>query len=53
MGVSRDTNLGGIVDRSNSFEGAGACALAPLGVKTLDMPATSERIWQAMREACA
>src|SRR4051794_19148965 len=26
-------------------------ALAPLGVKGLDMPATSERIWQAMREA--
>ncbi len=24
-------------------------ALAPLGVKSLDMPATSERIWQAMR----
>src|SRR5260370_41023959 len=26
-------------------------ALAPLGVKDLDMPATSERIWQAMRAA--
>ena len=26
-------------------------ALAPLGVKSLDMPATSQRIWQAMREA--
>ena len=23
----------------------------PLGVKSLDMPATSERIWQAMRDA--
>ena len=28
-------------------------ALAPLGVKDLDMPATSERIWQAMRAARA
>ena len=28
-------------------------ALAPLGVKGLDMPATSERIWQAMRDARA
>jgi aerobic carbon-monoxide dehydrogenase large subunit len=28
-------------------------ALAPLGVKSLDMPATSERIWQAMRDARA
>jgi aerobic carbon-monoxide dehydrogenase large subunit len=26
-------------------------ALAPLGVKNLDMPATSERIWQAIRDA--
>jgi carbon-monoxide dehydrogenase large subunit len=26
-------------------------ALAPLGVKSLDMPATSKRIWQAMRDA--
>jgi carbon-monoxide dehydrogenase large subunit len=26
-------------------------ALVPLGVKSLDMPATSQRIWQAMREA--
>jgi carbon-monoxide dehydrogenase large subunit len=26
-------------------------ALAPLGVKSLDMPATSQRIWQAMRDA--
>jgi aerobic carbon-monoxide dehydrogenase large subunit len=26
-------------------------ALSPLGVKSLDMPATSLRIWQAMREA--
>jgi carbon-monoxide dehydrogenase large subunit len=25
-------------------------ALAPLGVKSLDMPATSQRIWQAIRE---
>jgi carbon-monoxide dehydrogenase large subunit len=25
-------------------------ALSPLGVKSLDMPATSQRIWQAMRE---
>jgi hypothetical protein len=28
-------------------------ALAPLGVKGLDMPATSERIWEAMRYARA
>ena len=28
-------------------------ALAPLGVKSLDMPATSECIWQAMRDARA
>ena len=28
-------------------------ALAPLGVKGLDMPATSERVWQAMRQARA
>src|SRR5215468_7369465 len=28
-------------------------ALAPLGVKGLDMPATSERIWQAIRDARA
>ena len=26
-------------------------ALAPLGVKSLDMPATSQRIWQAVRDA--
>jgi len=26
-------------------------ALAPLGVKSLDMPATPQRIWQAMRDA--
>ncbi|HEX3881505.1 MAG TPA: xanthine dehydrogenase family protein molybdopterin-binding subunit [Stellaceae bacterium] len=26
-------------------------ALAPLGITALDMPATSQRIWQAMREA--
>jgi carbon-monoxide dehydrogenase large subunit len=26
-------------------------ALSPLGVKSLDMPATSQRIWQAMRDA--
>jgi carbon-monoxide dehydrogenase large subunit len=26
-------------------------ALAPLGVKTLDMPATPERVWRAIREA--
>jgi len=26
-------------------------ALAPLGVKVLDMPATSDRIWRAMRDA--
>ena len=26
-------------------------ALAPLGVKSLEMPATSQRIWQAMRDA--
>jgi len=28
-------------------------ALAPLGVKAFDMPATSERIWQASQEARA
>ena len=28
-------------------------ALSPLGVKSLDMPATSQRIWQAMRDAQA
>jgi carbon-monoxide dehydrogenase large subunit len=26
-------------------------ALAPLGVRTLDMPATPERVWRALREA--
>jgi carbon-monoxide dehydrogenase large subunit len=26
-------------------------ALAPAGVKTIDMPATSEKIWQALRQA--
>jgi carbon-monoxide dehydrogenase large subunit len=26
-------------------------ALAPLGVRALDMPATSERVWQAMQAA--
>jgi len=26
-------------------------ALAPLGVKNLDMPATSDRVWRAIREA--
>jgi carbon-monoxide dehydrogenase large subunit len=25
-------------------------ALTPLGVKSIDMPATSERIWQAIRD---
>ncbi len=28
-------------------------ALAPLGVRSLDMPATRERVWQAIREAQA
>jgi carbon-monoxide dehydrogenase large subunit len=28
-------------------------ALAPLGVRELDMPATSERVWQAMQAARA
>ena len=28
-------------------------ALAPLGVRALDMPATSERVWQAIRDAKA
>jgi carbon-monoxide dehydrogenase large subunit len=28
-------------------------ALAPLGVKSLDMPATSERVWEAIRHARA
>ncbi len=28
-------------------------ALAPLGVRDLDMPATSERVWQAIRDARA
>jgi len=26
-------------------------ALAPLGVRELDMPATSERVWQAIQAA--
>jgi hypothetical protein len=26
-------------------------ALAPLGVRSLDMPATRERVWRALREA--
>jgi carbon-monoxide dehydrogenase large subunit len=26
-------------------------ALAPLGVKSLDMPATSDRVWRAIRTA--
>jgi hypothetical protein len=29
----------------------GANALEPLGVTELDMPGTSERVWQAIREA--
>jgi hypothetical protein len=28
-------------------------ALEPLGVKEFDMPATSERVWQAVRSAHA
>ena len=28
-------------------------ALAPLGVRDLDMPATSERVWRAIRDAKA
>jgi carbon-monoxide dehydrogenase large subunit len=28
-------------------------ALAPLGVRDLDMPATSERVWQAIQAARA
>jgi aerobic carbon-monoxide dehydrogenase large subunit len=28
-------------------------ALAPLGVRELDMPATSDRIWRAIRDARA
>jgi carbon-monoxide dehydrogenase large subunit len=28
-------------------------ALAPLGVRTLDMPASSERVWQAIHDAKA
>jgi carbon-monoxide dehydrogenase large subunit len=26
-------------------------ALAPLGVRELDMPATSERVWRAIQDA--
>jgi len=26
-------------------------ALAPLGVTSIEMPATAQRIWQAMRDA--
>jgi carbon-monoxide dehydrogenase large subunit len=26
-------------------------ALAPVGVRQLDMPATSERVWRAIRDA--
>jgi carbon-monoxide dehydrogenase large subunit len=26
-------------------------ALAPLGIRNLDMPLTPERVWRAMREA--
>jgi carbon-monoxide dehydrogenase large subunit len=28
-------------------------ALAPLGVRQLDMPATAERVWRALRDARA
>jgi aerobic carbon-monoxide dehydrogenase large subunit len=28
-------------------------ALSPLGIKSLDMPATSARVWQAIRDARA
>jgi carbon-monoxide dehydrogenase large subunit len=28
-------------------------ALAPLGIRHLDMPLTPERVWRAMREAGA
>jgi hypothetical protein len=28
-------------------------ALAPLGVRQLDMPASSDRVWQAIRDARA
>ena len=28
-------------------------ALAPLGVRHIDMPATPERVWQAIRQAAA
>ena len=28
-------------------------ALAPLGVRELDMPATSERVWRAIQDASA
>jgi carbon-monoxide dehydrogenase large subunit len=28
-------------------------ALAPFGVRHIDMPATPQRVWQALREAAA
>jgi len=39
----------------SGVKGSGRCArpnaLAPLGVEHLDMPATAERVWRAIRAA--
>jgi carbon-monoxide dehydrogenase large subunit len=43
----------GTVGALPAIVNAAVDALAPLGVTSLDMPATSQRIWQAMREAQA
>jgi CO/xanthine dehydrogenase Mo-binding subunit len=48
-GAGEAGTVGALPAIVNAFVGA----LAPLGVKSLDMPATSERIWQAMRDARA
>jgi len=43
----------GTVGALPAIVNAVADALAPFGVEGLDMPATSQRIWQAIRDARA
>jgi carbon-monoxide dehydrogenase large subunit len=41
----------GTIASTPAVYNAVADALAPLGVKTINMPLTPERVWRAIREA--
>ena len=43
----------GTIGATPAVQNAVIDALAPFGVKHIEMPLTSERVWQALREAAA